>query len=62
MADGIGSGDRVLYQGIGQRRGKQADVLTARRDFASVRFDDGLAVLCRSVDLLCVPRRPPAMF
>jgi len=55
-------GDRALYQGIGQRRGKQCDVLMARRVHAAIRFDDGIAALCLTADLLVVPRRPAPMW
>ncbi len=54
-------GDRALFQGLG-RTGKQGDVLAVRRNLASVRFDDGQAVLCLASDLYPVPRRPRAMF
>jgi hypothetical protein len=43
-------------------RGKQADVLVVRRDFASIRFDSGLTVLALARDCHPVPRRPPAMW
>jgi len=59
---GLAGGDRCLYLGIGQRHGKQADVLAVRREFASIRFDSGIAVLCLARDCHPVPRRPPAMW
>lgn len=59
---GIAAGDRCLYLGIGQRRGKQCDVLSVRRAFACIRFDSGLALLALVADLHAVPRRPPPMF
>jgi hypothetical protein len=61
-ATGLARGDRCLFLGIGQLRGKQADVLVVRRDFASIRFDSGLAVLALARDCHPVPRRPPAMW
>jgi hypothetical protein len=54
-------GDRALHQGLG-RTGKQCDVIAIRRDCASVRFDDGQAVLVLAKDLHPIPRRPPPMF
>lgn len=57
----VTGGDRALYQGLG-RTGKQCDVLAVRRDHASIRFDDGQAVLCLAKDLHPVRRRPPPMF
>ena len=54
-------GDRALFQGLG-RTGKQCDVLSVRKAFASVRFDDGQAVLCLAKDLHPIQRRPPPMF
>lgn len=54
-------GDRALFQGLG-RAGKQCDVLAVRKAFASVRFDDGQAVLCLAKDLHPIRRRPPPMF
>lgn len=54
-------GDRALFQGLG-RTGKQCDVLAVRKAFASVRFDDGQAVLCLAKDLHPIQRRPPPMF
>lgn len=59
---GVGAGDRALYQGICQRRGKQADVLCVCRDLARIRFDDGSGGWCLAADLHPVPRRPPPMF
>ena len=53
--------DRALFQGLG-RAGRQRDVLAVRKAFASVRFDDGQAVLCLAKDLLPIKRRPPPMF
>lgn len=54
-------GDRALFEGLG-RTGKQCDVLAVRKTFASVRFDDGQAVLCLAKDLHPIQRRPPPMF
>ena len=54
-------GDRALFRGLG-RTGKQCDVLAVRKAFASVRFDDGQAVLCLAKDLHPIQRRPPPMF
>ena len=54
-------GDRALFEGLG-RIGKQCDVLAVRKAFASVRFDDGQAVLCLAKDLHPIRRRPPPMF
>lgn len=54
-------GDRALFQELG-RTGKQCDVLAVRKAFASVRFDDGQAVLCLAKDLHTIQRRPPPMF
>jgi hypothetical protein len=59
---GIAHGDRVIYLGIGQRRGQHGDALSPRRHFAGVRFDDGAAFACRTADLHPIPRRPPPMF
>lgn len=62
MADvAVCGGDRALFQGLG-RTGKQCDVLAVRKPFASVRFDDGQAVLCLAKDLHPIQRRPPPMF
>lgn len=63
MADvSVCGGERALYRGLGQRNGKQCDVLAVRREFASFRFDDGEAVLGLARDLYPIPRRPPPMF
>ncbi|WP_294191074.1 hypothetical protein [uncultured Sphingomonas sp.] len=59
---GIVRGDRCLYLGIGQLAGKQCDVLSVRRIFTTIRFDNGTAVLALVADLHPVPRRPPPMF
>ncbi|WP_267382583.1 MULTISPECIES: hypothetical protein [unclassified Sphingomonas] len=61
-AASVAAGDRALYQGAGQLRGKQCDVLAVRRTHATIRFDAGFAVLALASDLLPVPRRPPPMF
>ena len=62
MADvAVCGGDRALFEGLG-RTGKQCDVLLVRKAFASVRFDDGQAVLCLAKDLHPIKRRPPPMF
>ncbi|HEX8554356.1 MAG TPA: hypothetical protein VF695_06585 [Sphingomonas sp.] len=60
VAVGIGPGDRILHQGLGQK--KQADVLAVRRECASVRFDDGEASWVLTADCHPVPRRPRPMF
>ncbi|MCD2324974.1 hypothetical protein LQ953_13200 [Sphingomonas sp. IC-56] len=59
---GIAHGDRVIYLGIGQRRGQHGDALSPRKQFAGVRFDDGSAFTCLTADLHPIPRRPPPMF
>lgn len=59
---GISHGDRVLYLGIGQRRGQHGEALSPRRDCAGIRFDDGAALTCRTPDLHPIPRRPPPMW
>lgn len=41
---------------------KRCGVLAVRKAFASVRFDDGQAVLCLARDLHPIQRRPPPMF
>lgn len=62
MADvAVSGGDRALFEGLG-RTGKQCDVLAVRKAFASVRFDDGQAVLCLGKNLHPIQRRPPPMF
>lgn len=59
---GLCHGDRAVYLGIGQRRGKHGDVLSPRRVFATIRFDDGQASLALVNDLHPIPRRPPPDF
>ncbi|WP_028965353.1 hypothetical protein [Sphingomonas phyllosphaerae] len=58
----IGHGDRFVYLGRGRRHGKHGTVIAARRGFANVRFDDGLALLCLARDCHPIPRRPPPMW
>lgn len=59
---GIGHDDRFVYLGTGKRRGKHGTVIKAWREFANVRFDDGIAVLCLARDCHPIPRRPPPMW
>jgi len=61
-ATGIGHGDRFVYLGPGQRRGQHGDVLATRRCHATVRFDDGCAMLCLAADIHPIRRRPAPMF
>lgn len=61
-ACGLGHGDRFVFLGAGKRRGKHGTVLAARRGFANVRFDDGVALLCLARDCHPIPRRPPPMW
>lgn len=55
-------GDRVLLTGIGQTRGKHADVLSVRGQIAAVRLDSGTAVLTLARDVHPIPRRPKPDF
>jgi hypothetical protein len=62
MLPGLSHGDRVVYLGIGQRHGQHGDALSPRRDFSTIRFDDGTATLCFTAHLHPIPRRPPPMW
>lgn len=65
IASGLSGGDRGLYLGIGQLRGRHCDVLFCWGGvtrFASVRFETGAAVLARAEDIHPIPRRPPPDF
>lgn len=59
---GLGHGDRAVFLGTGQRRGKHCDVLAVRPPHASVRFDDVGGTLCLAEHLHPIPRRPPPDF
>jgi hypothetical protein len=62
---GLAAGDRALFTSVVGPRGKQCDVqyvFGARPRFASVRFDNGNAMLALAADLHPVPRRPPPDF
>ncbi len=59
---GLATGDRALFQGIGQLRGKHCDVLSVRRDLVTLRFDSGASVIALVRDCHPIPRRPPPMF
>lgn len=62
VATGIFHGDRAVYLGLGQARGKHCDVLAVRGPLASVRFDGGAACLALAKDCYPIPRRPPPDF
>lgn len=62
MKTGVAAGDRAVFLGIGQLRGKHGDVLNARPTFSIVRFDHGVAVLTLTADVHPIPRRPPPDF
>lgn len=55
---GAASGDRVVFLGIGQRRGKHGDLSSPFKGFCTVRFDDGVPMLCLLKDCHPIPRRP----
>lgn len=59
---GAAGGDRVVLLGIGQTRGKHADVLSIRGQIAAVRLDSGDAVLTLARDVHPIPRRPKPDF
>lgn len=59
---GISAGDRALFLGMGQLRGKHGDVLNTRPKFTTIRFDNGRAVLTLTADIHPIPRRPPPDF
>ena len=62
VATGICHGDRAVYLGLGQSRGRHCDVLAVRGALASVRFDSGAACLALAKDCQPIPRRPPPDF
>lgn len=59
---GLQRGDRVVFLGDGQRRGKHADAVNVGDRFATALFDDGPRLLCLARDLHPIPRRPPPDF
>lgn len=59
---GLCHGDRAVYLGLGQARGKHCDVLSVRGVHASVRFDTGTACRALAKDCHPIPRRPPPDF
>lgn len=61
-ATGLGRGDRVVLLGIGQTRGKHADVLSVRGAIAAVQLVDGDALLTLARDIDPIPRRPKPDF
>ena len=62
VATGICHGDRAVYLGLGQSRGRHCDVLAVRGALASVRFDSGAACLALAKDCHPIPPRPPPDF
>ena len=57
-AGGVGQGDRAVFLGRGQLRGRHADVLSVRREFARIAIDDGPKVLTLTANCHPIPRRP----
>ncbi len=55
---GIARGDRAVFLGPGQLRGRHADVLSTRRAFTAIAVDDGPRVLTLTVHVHPIPRRP----
>lgn len=58
----LSHGDRALYRGLGAERGKQCDIIAARPATASIRLDNGTALLVTTKSLTWIPRRPPPQF
>ena len=61
-SQGIARGDRAVFLGLGQLRGKHGTVLAVRPKITSIRFDTGVAVLTLTADVHPIPRRPPPDF
>lgn len=55
---GMTHGDRAVFLGEGQRRGKHCDVLAVRGDLSAVAFDDIGGIWCMTAHLHVIPRRP----
>lgn len=62
VGTGLCHGDRAVYLGLGQARGKHCDVLAVRGVHAAIRFDTGSACLALAKDCHPIPRRPPPDF
>ena len=62
-ASGLSRGDRAVFLGLGQLRGKHADVVSARREFVVLAFDDvPRGTLTLAANVHAIPRRPKPDF
>jgi hypothetical protein len=55
---GMAHGDRAVFLGDGQCRGKHCDVLAVRGNLSAVAFDDIGGTWCMTAHLHVIPRRP----